>query len=43
MFTVAVHWVLSTALYVDQFSARVLCAACSSARHASFVRPTAMA
>ena len=36
-------WVLSAALYFDQFSARVLSAACSSARHDSMVRPTAMA
>src|SRR5258708_30169672 len=37
------HWVLSAALYFDQFSARVLSAACSSARQDSLVRPTAMA
>src|SRR5215831_256954 len=43
MFTVPTHWVLSTALYFDQFSARVLSAARSSSMQASLVRPTAMA
>ena len=43
MFTVPVHWALSAVLYFGQFSARVPSAARSSARHASFVRPTVMA
>src|SRR5579871_6810930 len=37
------HWVLSAALYFDQFSPRTFSAACSSTRQASLSRPAEMA
>src|SRR5262252_47335 len=37
------HWVLSAALYFDQFCARTFSAECSSARQASLSRPAVMA
>src|SRR5260221_12171048 len=37
------HWVLSAALYFDQFCARTFSAVCSSARQASLSRPAEMA
>src|SRR5712672_3725455 len=39
VFTVPTHWVLSSALYFDQFWARVFSAVRSSSRQASLSRP----